>query len=81
MSVYFGWVSYEIDRRHREDRLREARLNRLESMGLAAEPVTDSSISRLLYRIGETMSAWGASLKKRSSHADELKLSPASDCQ
>ena len=81
MSEYVGWVSLEIDRLQREDRMREARLNRLERMGGVIEPKTASLSSRLLYRIGEVMSAWGARLKERNGCEDELSFSPAGNCR
>ncbi len=81
MNENNGYMLAEMARLHREDRLREAEQYRLEKLALAAEPRTAGLVSRLLYRMGEAMSAWGASLKERYRCAGELTPSLAGDCR
>ena len=69
------------ERLRREDRMREAMLNRQERMPLAAEPRTAGLVSRLFYQIGAVMAAWGERLKQRYGCAGELRPSAAGDCR
>ena len=81
MNEYNFWLSSELARLRREDRMREAEEYHQASIAMRIEPKTDALVSRLIYLIGDALSTLGRSLKKRFERDAELTPCPAGDCR
>ena len=81
MSEYNFWLSSELARIRREDRMREAVEYHQASIAMRIEPKTDTLVSRLIYSIGTALYTLGGSLKQRYQRDDKLTPCPAGDCQ
>ena len=76
-----GWISGEIARTKREDWLHDAELYRLQRIALSARPERPGLATRILYRLGRLMKAWGARLEERYRWAGDLNVAAAGNCR
>lgn len=69
-----GWITSEIVSTKREDWLHDAELYRLQRIALTARPDRPGLVTKILYRAGRLMKAWGARLEEHYRRAGDLNV-------
>ncbi len=76
-----GWMLEQIARTRREAWLHEAELYRMERLALSARPQRAGLVTKILFRVGRWMAAWGSRLEERYRCPGELSVVNAGDCR